>query len=104
MAHRDRQRRSARLDRLSGLFPQPRHAGPTLGDLLDAVTDPEARAVLTRCAAVLMTVDLHGQPSTAEQAHAAIWLHRALWSDEFRHDPTMADLLTLVSPVMPWPK
>ncbi len=94
---------TARVDRLTALLTDNHTAATTsLADLLDAVTDPQARALLTRAADILTRPDEDPDVSPIERAHVAAWLHRGLWSHP-RRDPSMADLLALTSPVLPWP-
>ncbi len=89
-------RRMARLDRLSSLVPPRAETGPTLGETLDAVRDPEARRILAECVVQLFSGTWDQHPVTPERACAAEWLYRALFSDSFGHDPSSADLETLI--------
>lgn len=67
------------------------------------VVDADARALLAQCVATLTAADYDPNVSDVDRAHAAAWLHRGLWTHP-RSNPRMADLLALVSPVLPWPK
>lgn len=91
-----------RLDRLTDVFSTVDTSGPTLGDVLNGVTDLEARAMLAGCAETLLS-DGPTDPGTTSQADAAAWLWRGLWKHPER-DPSMSDLRALVSPFLPWPE
>jgi hypothetical protein len=95
-----------RLDQLERLLPpEIPDDRRTLGDTLDAISDPEARAMLTRCAVILLGADDAGSERPEDillSALAARWLHAALFTDRFDGDPSTADLLSLVSPGLTW--
>lgn len=79
-----RRHQAARLSRLDHVIP-PRPRGESVGERLDRVSDPEARALARRWAYALLCSD-----DSETRSRAAIRLHRAgLFDDE---DPSIDDL------------
>lgn len=90
---------ASRIDRLSDLLPVPA-AGPTLGEMLSEVTDPEVRAMFDRWLRILYTPVPSGTMPSGDQSQAAVWLYRAWLSGRLGRDPAMADIVLLATRTM----
>lgn len=67
----DRRDFRARIDRLTTHLPAPATGGPTLGDLLDRIPDPEYRELVEQRLTVLL--DFTSDDSARADAAELIW-------------------------------